>query len=173
MNEEIKNLIAKETFVVVQRPKGVKVSGTKWVLKIKKNCDGSIERFKGRVVAKGFSQSYGIDCSETSSPVIKKKTVRVLFALAARNKWCVDHVDILTAYLSSPLTETIYVEPPVGFNSDTNKVWKLLKSLHGLKQSAYEWYNTIHKLLVSLGMTRLKVCVRQSHKDATDWSSCR
>jgi len=46
MNEEIKNLIVKETFVVVERPKGVTVLGTKWVLKIKKNCDGSIERFK-------------------------------------------------------------------------------------------------------------------------------
>lgn len=159
MNEEIANLVEKNTWVVVKRPLNKNVVGCKWVLKIKRKSDGTIDRFKARLVARGFSQIPGIDFQETFSPVVKRKTIRVLMSLAVERGWSQEHIDVQSAYLNSELTEEIYMEQPLYFE-EKNKdgkhyVCKLLKGLYGLKQAGREWYFCIDEILKSLSLRPL------------------
>ena len=157
MMEEMQQLISKDVFQIVNRPKNEQVLSTKWVFKVKMNQDMSIERFRARLVARGFSQIQGVNFDKTFSPVIQRKTIRLLIALAVRNEWVIHHVDVLSAYLNSPLIETVYVEIPDGFNEyGKEKVWKLRKSLYGLKQSAREWYKKIHGILIAMKLKPLQ-----------------
>ena len=82
------------TWRLVPLPEGKKVVGCKWVFSIKYSADGSIDRYKTRLVAKGYTQSYGIDYKETFSPVAKLNTVRVLLSLATNLDWPLHQFDV-------------------------------------------------------------------------------
>ena len=84
-DSEYKSLIENETWDLVELPDGEKPIGCKWVFKVKHRSDGTVERFKGRLVAKGFAQRYGIDFFETYSPVVRLSSIRALIAFAVQN----------------------------------------------------------------------------------------
>jgi hypothetical protein len=110
------------------------------VFKVKCNADGSVERYKARVVAKGFSQRPGIDFDKTFCPTTKWATLCVIFALAALEDWELESIDISNAYLNGELKDVeVYMGQPEGFaEKDDAWVTRLLKGLYGLKQGGWE-----------------------------------
>ncbi|RWS05910.1 gag-pol polyprotein-like protein, partial [Dinothrombium tinctorium] len=139
IEEELKSLKANNTWIDVTRPKDRKVISNKWVFKRKIKPDGSIERYKARLVVKGFNQQLGVDYTETFSPVVRFTSVRVILSLAVSMKMNIVHFDVKTAFLYGDLEEEIYMEKPEGYNTQHDSVCKLLKSLYGLKQAPRQW----------------------------------
>ncbi len=78
----------------------------------------------------------------------------MILALAAKNNWEVDLVDVVTAFLYADVKEEIYMEQPIGFAEEGNDIYLLLKALYGLKQSPRKWNQTLTEFLFSLGFTR-------------------
>ena len=141
--EEIFALEQNQTWELVPKPRDVKPISCKWVYKVKTRPDGSIERYKARLVARGFSQQYGLDYDETFSPVAKISTVRVLLALAAG--WTLWQMDVKNAFLHGELDREIYMVQPRGFESRMHPDYmcKLRKALYGLKQAPRALYGKI------------------------------
>ena len=89
----------------------------KWIFKTKHSADGSIEKYKARFVARGFSQKEGIDYEETFAPVARYTSIRAILAIAAVMKWKVHHMDVKTTFLNGVIEEEVYVEQPQGFET--------------------------------------------------------
>ncbi|KAA3481770.1 putative LRR receptor-like serine/threonine-protein kinase [Gossypium australe] len=113
------SLIANNTWDLVPLPTGRRVVGYKWIFKIKRHADGSIARYKGRLVVKGHLQEAGVDFLETFSPVVKPTTIRVILALAVSLGWSLRQVDINNAFLNGDLHEEIYMIQPPGLNNNS------------------------------------------------------
>lgn len=150
MEREMASLKENHTFKLVEPPAGAKIIPCKWVFRLKLNPDGSIAKYKARVVAKGYDQRKGIDYSQTFSPVAKLQTIRLLLGVAATEKMHLVQFDVSTAFLYGELDETIYMKQPEGFDDGSGKVWKLTRSLYGLKQSPRCWNKRIGRFLESL-----------------------
>ncbi len=107
------------------------------MFRVKHGSDGRVERFKGRLVAKGYAQKYGINYDETFSPVVRFSSIRALLALAVQNDMLIHQMDVVTAFLNGNLDEEIYMQQPDGYikPGEEHLVCKLKKSLYGLKQS--------------------------------------
>ncbi|KAI0999866.1 hypothetical protein K3495_g8337 [Podosphaera aphanis] len=103
------------TWDIVTRPKDRAVVGSRWVLKVKLKADGSVEWYKARLIAKGFSQIPGTDFEETYPPVARFDSLRLLLALVTHNNWNVHRMDVKSAFLYGKLDRDIYTEIPDGF----------------------------------------------------------
>ena len=162
MLEEMAALDKNNTWIVTSLPAGKKVVSCKWVFTIKQTPEGKVERYKARLVARGFSQTYGVDYDETFAPVAKMSTIRALISAAANNKWNLFQLDVKNAFLHGDLHEEVYMEIPPGFNGPETKgkVCRLKKSLYGLKQSPRAWFGRFCKEVCSLGF-------QQSNADHT------
>jgi hypothetical protein len=124
----------------------------KWVYKVKMKDDGEIERFKARLVTKGFKQVYGVDYTEVYAPVSKYSTLRYLLSVAVDRDLIVHQMDVSTAFLHGKLDEEVYIQQPEGFVvGGPDVVCKLHKALYGLKQAPRAWYETISKVLKEAG----------------------
>jgi hypothetical protein len=87
MAEEYQSIMQNDVWDVVSRPKEKSVVSSKWIYKTKHPTDGSIEKYKARFVARGFSQKEGIDYEETFAPVARYTLIRTILSLAAMMKW--------------------------------------------------------------------------------------
>jgi hypothetical protein len=157
-DSEIQSLVDAGTFSLCELPSGLKAIGCKWVLKIKRGADGEIIKFKARLVAQGFLQRYGVDYVETYAPVARIASIRIIIALAAQHDWELHHMDVKSAYLNGDLEEEIYMQQPDGYvAAEANKllVWKLKKSLYGLKQAGRTWNIKIDIALKKRGFSSL------------------
>lgn len=149
VKEEIDALMKNETWDLVPKPKDPQHVSCKWVYRLKRKADGSIDRYKERLVARGFSQKYGEDYDETFSPVAKMTTVRSFLTLAASFRWKLWQLDVKNAFLYGELDKEIFMEQPPGFESQEypNHVCKLKKALYGLKQAPRAWYGKLAPFL--------------------------
>ena len=158
MNTEMNNHLENGTWEYVELPPGAKAIDCKWVLHLKHLADGSIERRKGRLVAKGFTQRPGFEYAEdaTFSPVYRPASLRLILALAAQKNLHLRSVDISHAFLlGKDLEEVIYMRQPEGFHQGgPNTVCLLRKPLYGLKQSARNWNDKLHEVLTTMKFSR-------------------
>lgn len=137
MKEEISALERNETWTL-DCPNGIKPIKNKWVYKLKLKPDGQIDRYKARLVAKGYTQVENRDYKATYAPVASMITVRMFLAIANQNSMHIMQFDVKTAFLHGDLDEELFMEQPEGFK-EGNKICKLNKSLHGLKQAPRQW----------------------------------
>ena len=141
-------------YEIVPVPENVNIVDSKIVFKIKKNADGTIERYKCRLVARGFTQRYNCDYHETFAPVATSTTVRTMLSVCCQRGYFIRQLDITAAYLQGELTDhTIYMRPPKGdvakMPDGTPAVWKLKKSVYGLKQAGIVWGRKLSKFLIT------------------------
>ena len=106
-----------DVWYFVPRPKGKSVVTSKWIYKIKHATDGSIEKYKARFVAQGFSRKEGIDYEETFAPISRYTSIKSVLALATIMKWKIHEMDVKTAFLNGVVEEEVYVEQPLGFET--------------------------------------------------------
>ena len=138
---EIDSFHEHKVWRLVDLPAGRKPIRTRWVLKVKENEDGTVSKFKARLVARGFLQVPGIDFTLTYAPVARLTSVRIIFTIAAANKMLIHQMDVSTAFLYAPLQEDVFVIPPDGYCDSVpqGKAYKLDKAMYGLSQSPRAW----------------------------------
>jgi hypothetical protein len=103
MDEEYSALMRNHIWDLVPPRKAVNLIDNKWVFKVKKKADGSVEKLKAILVAKGYKQRFGIDYFDTYSPVVKPTTIRIILSLAVSQGWTMRQVDIQNAFLHGVL----------------------------------------------------------------------
>ncbi|KAG5463599.1 MAG: reverse transcriptase (RNA-dependent DNA polymerase)-domain-containing protein, partial [Olpidium bornovanus] len=138
---------------VVALPPGRTAVDTKWIFKAQRNADGTLKKYKARLVARGFTQVHGVDFHETYAPVMRLATLRICRALAVRKRWAIADVDVEAAYLNSDLEEEVYSDIPEGLSikGDKTGVLRLRRPLYGLKQAGRAWGTKLRAALVGLG----------------------
>ncbi|CAH9116972.1 unnamed protein product, partial [Cuscuta epithymum] len=152
MQRELAALERTGTWRIQDLPPGKKPIFCKWVYKIKYKSDGTIDRYKARLVVCGNRQVQGIDYDETFAPVAKMVTVRTMLAIAASRDWEIHQMDVDNAFLHGDLHEEVYMHPPPGYSSSKpGQVCRLLHSLYGLRQAPRCWFSKLTRALVNYG----------------------
>jgi hypothetical protein len=133
MEDEMKSMSTNRVWDLEEIPKGAKTVGCKWVYKIKYDFKGNIEKYKGRLVAKGYTQREGIDYNETFSLVSCKDSFRIIMALVARYDLELHQMDVKTTFLNGDLYEDVYMTQPKGFvvKGKEHLGCRLRKSIYG------------------------------------------
>ncbi|MCO5614338.1 hypothetical protein L7F22_068616 [Adiantum nelumboides] len=154
MHAELDAIERNKTWTLVPRPPKRKVVSTKWIFKTKYKADGSLDKHKARLVARGFSQRPGVDFDETYAPTARMTTIRTVLCLAAHFSWAVFQMDVKSAFLNGEMEKEVYVSQPPGFQvtGKEDHVYRLWKALYGLKQAGRQWYLTLDQFLVKLGL---------------------
>lgn len=156
MGDEMCSLEKNGTWIVVPKPKNVKIIGRKWVYTKKEGIPG-VEPpwFKSRLVTKGYSQREGIYYNEILAPVVKHVSIRVLLQIVAAEDLEFEQLDVKTAFLHGELEEVIYMSQPEGYEVEGREDWVYLlkKSLYGLKQSPRQWNQKFNDFMISRGFT--------------------
>ena len=166
IKSEIDSLKARKVFKLVDRrdlPRDANIISGKWVFKVKPKADGTIERFKCRLCARGFLQKYGIDYSATFSPVASAASIKLLLALAAEKRMHLRQADVSTAFLYGdlPESERVYMQCPPGIDHKEGQVIELRRCIYGLKQASRRWFDKLRKTLIRAGYkpTRSDPCL--------------
>jgi histone deacetylase 1/2 len=158
MDDEYKALMDNKTWHLVPYKKGSNLIDSKWVYRIKKKADGTIDRYKTRLIAKGFKQRYGIDYEDTFSPVVKAATIRLVLSISVSKGWSLRQLDVKNVFLHGVLEEEVYMKQPPGYENPNAPyhVCRLDKSLYGLKQAPRAWFSKLSSKLQELGFLASK-----------------
>ena len=128
---EIDFILHNHTWELIDLPPSCKPLNSKWVFKRKKKVYGSIDKYKSRLVIKGYRQTKGLDYFDTYSTITRINSIRIVLAIAALGNLEVHQMDVKKAFLNRDLDEEIYMEQLEGFliPGQERKVYKLVKSL--------------------------------------------
>ncbi|GJY83348.1 ribonuclease H-like domain-containing protein [Tanacetum coccineum] len=155
MFDEYNALIKNKTWTSVPRPEGANIVRCMWLFRHKFLADGTLSRYKARLVANGSTQVEGVDVDETFSPVVKPGTIRTVLSLAISRHWPVHQLDVKNAFLHGDLAETVYMHQPPGFRDPEHPdyVCLLQRSLYGLKQAPRAWFQRFAAYITTVGFT--------------------
>ena len=156
MNEELRSKNDHSVWTMTNLPKNQKAIGSRWIYKIKRDPNGEPDKYKARLVVKGYTQREGIDYTELFSPVARFETIRTILSIAATEELVVYQFDVKTAFLYAELQEEVYMNQPPGFEDGSNKVCKLNKALYGLKQAPRTFHHKIRSILLEQRLTQSK-----------------
>ncbi|XP_074337414.1 uncharacterized protein LOC141674602 [Apium graveolens] len=153
IQDEMVSIMNNNIWELSDLPSGCKALGNRWIFKRKMKVDGTIDKFKARLVIQGFRQKEGIDYFDNYAPVARISTIRLLIALASIHNLIIHQMDVKTAFLNGELDEEIYIKQPEGFvmSGSEHKVCKLKKSLYGLKQAPKDWHQKFDSVVLSNG----------------------
>src|SRR6202789_4023968 len=143
MKAELDLLTEKGTWELVQKPPDAVPISNKWIFFNKWNKEGEVVRYRARLVAKGYAQQPGFDYRETFLPVVRMDTLHAILALVPEKELKLHQMDVKGAYLNGTLQEIIYMKQHEGWEDETGRVCRLVKSLYGLKQAGREWNNEL------------------------------
>jgi hypothetical protein len=168
-DREYAALMKNETWELTPLPPGRKPIKTTWVFRRKLKDDGTIDKYKARLCAKGFQQIPGLDYDETFAPVAQYKSLRTILAIAAQLDLNIHQLDVKSAFLNGKIDHELYMEQPDGYRDGTNRVCLLKKALYGLKQASRAWNSSIHTTLTSMGLQQCQSdpCVYFYHSGDT------
>ncbi|GKD01344.1 zinc finger, CCHC-type containing protein, partial [Tanacetum coccineum] len=157
IKDEMDSIMGNNTWVLADLPPGCKPLGCKWIFKRKLKVDGTIEKFKARLVIQGFKQKPGIDYFDTYASLYVSVTCIELLMLwhqfTEKYDLIFHQMDVKTTFLNGDLDEEVYMNQPQGFimPGNENKVCKLIKSLYGLKQAPKQWHQKFDEVVLSNG----------------------
>lgn len=160
---EIEAHLQNGTWELAQLLPGRRAIGSRWVFKIKCLPDGSIDKYKGRIVAQGYSQVHGIHYNEIFASTARMAAMHTVLAIAAAEDLELESVDISTTFLNGDIDAEIYMRVPEGLKvegeprpGEDPKRWvvRLLKGLYGIKQGPRIWVLKLHSVLTSIGFER-------------------
>ncbi|KAI3825040.1 hypothetical protein L1987_06515 [Smallanthus sonchifolius] len=173
IQDEMDSIMQHNTWKLTDLPPGCKPLGNKWIFKRKMKVDGSIDKFKARLVVQGFRQKEGIDFFDTYAPVARISTIRLLVALASIHNLIIHQMDVKTAFLNGELEEEVYMKQLEGFilPGNEHKVCKLIKSLYGLKQAPKQWHQKFDEVIQSNGfyLNQADKCVYSIFDSSGKW----
>ena len=163
MLNELESSKKNDVWELTTLPNGRKAIGCKWVLRKKFKTDSSLEKYKARLVAKGFTHQSSVDFVDTYSPVAKFASNRIITFVVAIMDLELHQLDVKTAFLNGELKEDRFMLQPEGFEIKglEDGVYKLKRSLYGLKQSFRQWYLKFHQAILetSFEISTLDYCV--------------
>ncbi|GKC13137.1 retrotransposon protein, putative, ty1-copia subclass [Tanacetum coccineum] len=153
IKNEKDSILQNHTWELVDLPPGCKPLSYKWIFKKKMKADGTIDKYKARLVIKGFRQREGLDYFDTYSPVTRITLIRMILVIAALRNLEVHQMDVITAFLNRDLDEEIYMNQPEGFIApgQEGNVYRLVKSLYGLKQAPKQWHQKFNHTMLESG----------------------
>ncbi|GJU23625.1 ribonuclease H-like domain-containing protein [Tanacetum coccineum] len=122
-----------------------------WLFKHKFHADGTLSRYKARLVTNDSTQQHSVDFDETFSPVVKSATIRTVLSLDVSRQWPIHQLDVKNAFLNGDLSEIVYMHQPPSFDDSRypNHVCLLQRSLYGLKQARRAWFQWFAGLFLS------------------------
>lgn len=137
IDDEIHSILSNNIWIVLDLSPRCKPIGYRWIFRKKMKSDGTLDKYKSRLVAKGFTQLKDIDYFDTFAPGARMTSIRFLIALEAIHGLVIHQMDVKIAFLNGDLDEEVYMKQPEGFVNpgQEHKVCKLLKSLYELKQA--------------------------------------
>ena len=163
MKKEMQALHEHNTWSLVPKPVDRRALGVKWVFKTKYLPSGRVEKFKARLVALGYLQKEGVDFRETYAPVAHMTSMRLIIGVASSLGLVLEQLDVDSAFLNGFIDAEVYLKQPPGFVNPKypDHVYRLLKSLYGLKQAGRIWFHAACAAIRELGLlpTNADSCV--------------